>query len=106
MKWELAWHDPFTQDLAPFDRLVGDRRTWTTLTETVRGIIGSGSLICQRLAAHSPILGQVKQGAQRIIRMTCGEPTKRSPNLDANHLTAQLRTTAIAHLTETPSDEL
>jgi hypothetical protein len=38
--------------------------------------------------------------------MTCGETTKRSPNLDAKHLTAQLRSTAIAHLNETPSDEL
>ena len=106
MKWELDWNDPFTQYLAPFDTLVGDRRTWTTLTETVRGIIGGGSLICQRIAAQSPILSQVKKGAQRIIRMASGETTKRSPNLDADHLTAQLRSTAIAHLSETPSDEL
>lgn len=106
MKWELDWNDPFTQYLMPFDTLVGDRRTWTTLTETVRGIIGGGSLICQRIAAQSPILSQVKKGAQRIIRMASGETTKRSPNLDADHLTAQLRSTAIAHLSETPSDEL
>jgi len=106
MKWELDWNDPFTQYLMPFDTLVGDRRTWTTLTETVRGIIGGGSLICQRIAAQSPILSQVKKGAQRIIRMVSGETTKRSPNLDADHLTAQLRATAIAHLSETPSDEL
>jgi len=106
MKWELDWNDPFTQYPEPFDTLVGDRRTWTTLTETVRGIIGSGSLICQRIAASSPILSQVKKGAQRIIRLTCGETTKRSPTLDATHLTSQLRETAIAHLSETPSDEL
>jgi hypothetical protein len=106
MKWELDWNDPFTQYLAPFDGLVGDRRTWTTLTETVRGIIGSGSLVCQRIAAQSPILSQVKKGAQRIIRMVSGDTTKRSPTLDAGHLTAQLRATALAHLTETPSDEL
>jgi len=106
MKWELDWNDPFTQYLAPFDQLVGDRRTWTTLTETVRGIIGGGSLICQRIAAQSPLLSQVKKGAQRIIRMATGETTKRSPNLDADHLTAQLRSTAIAHLSETPCDEL
>ena len=56
MKWEFAWNDPFTHYLEPFDSLVGDRRTWTTLTETVRGIIGSGCLICQRIAAQSPIL--------------------------------------------------
>ena len=61
MKWELDWNDPFTQYLAPFDRLVGDRRTWTTLTETVRGIIGSGSLICQRIATQSPILSRVQR---------------------------------------------
>ena len=106
MKWELDWNDPFTQYLEPFDTLVGDRRTWTTLTETVRGIIGSGSLICQRIAAQSPILSEVKKGAQRVIRMACGETAKRSPNLDAEHLTAQLRSTAMAHLAETPSEEL
>ena len=106
MKWELDWNDPFTQYLAPFDQLVGDRRTWLTLTETVRGIIGSGSLVCQRIAAQSPILSQVKKGAQRIIRMASGETTKRSPTLDAAHLTAELRAAAIAHLSATPSDEL
>src|SRR6185503_10820319 len=106
MKWELDWNDPFTQYLAPFDQLVGDRRTWTTLTETVRGIIGGGSLICQRIAAQSPILSAVKKGAQRIIRLVSGQTTKRSPTLDASHLTAQLRTTALAHLTEVSSDEL
>jgi hypothetical protein len=34
MKWELDWNDPFTQYLAPFDQLVGDRRTcsrWTSM---------------------------------------------------------------------------
>jgi len=106
MKWELDWNDPFTQYLEPFDTLVGDQRTWITLTETVRGIIGSGSLICQRIAAQSPVLSAVKKGAQRIIRLVSAQTTKRSPNLDADHLTAQLRTTALAHLTEAPSDEL
>src|SRR5215210_9578291 len=106
MKWELAWNDPFTQYLAPFDTLVGDRRTWTTLTETVRGIIGSGSLVCQRIATHSPILGRVQKGAQRIIRMVTAQTTKRSPDLDAAQLTTQLRTQAVTHLAETPSDEL
>src|SRR5215813_7930853 len=106
MKWELAWNDPFSQYLEPFDTLVGDRRTWTTLTETVRGIIGSGSLICQRIAAGSPILSAVQKGAQRIIRMVSGETTKRSPDLDAEHLTAQLRASAVADLSEAPSEEL
>jgi hypothetical protein len=49
MHWELTWNDPFTRYLEPFDTLVGDRRTWT-LTETIRAFIGSGSLICQRIA--------------------------------------------------------
>jgi len=106
MQWELAWNDPFTQYLTPFDHLVGDRRTWTTLTETVRGIIGSSSLICQRIAAQSPILSSVKKGAQRIIRMVSRETTKRSPDLDAAHLTAQLRNQALAYLAEAESDEL
>jgi hypothetical protein len=106
MKWELDWNDPFTHYLESFEILVGDRRTWTTLTETVKGIITSGSLVCTRIAAQSPILGAVKKGAQRIIRMVTGETTKRSPDLDALHLTAQLRTHTLAHLAEVPSDEL
>jgi hypothetical protein len=106
MKWELTWNDPFTAYLAPFDDLVGDRRTWTTLTETVRGIIGSGSLICQRIATHSPILSRVQKGAQRVIRLVTAQTTKRSPDLDADHLIAQLRTLAVADLAEGPQDEL
>lgn len=105
MTWELAWNDPLTAYLEPFDALVGDRRTWTTLTETVRGIIGSGSLICQRIATQSPILSRVQKGAQRVIRMVTGATTKRSPDLDADHLTAQLRTVAVAELAESVQDE-
>jgi hypothetical protein len=106
MKWELDWNDPFTSYLQPFETLVGDRRTWVTLTETVKGIISSGSLVCTRIAAQSPVLGRVKKGAQRIIRMVTAQTTKRSPDLDAFHLTAQLRAQALAHLAELPSDEL
>jgi DDE family transposase len=106
MKWELDWNDPFTHYLEPFETLVGDRRTWTTLTETVKGIISSGSLVCTRIAAQSPILGAVKKGAQRIIRMVKGQTTKRSPDLDAAHLTEQLRTQTLAQLGEQKSGEL
>jgi hypothetical protein len=106
MKWELDWNDPFTHYLESFETLVGDRRTWTTLTETVKGIVSSGSLVCQRIAAQSPVLGAVVKGAQRIIRMVTGTTIKRSPDLDADHLTAQLRTHAITHLASAPSDEL
>jgi Transposase DDE domain len=106
MQWELAWNDPFTQYLEPFESLVGDRRTWVTLTETVRGIIGSGSLVCQQIAAHAPVLASVTKGAQRVIRMATKQSTKRSPHLDAEHLTAQLRTTAIQQLRAAAPDEL
>jgi len=106
MKWELDWNDPFTHYLEAFEPLVGDRRTWTTLTETVKGIVTSGSLVCQRIAAQSPILGAVVKGAQRIIRMVRGTTIKRSPDLDADHLTAQLRVHAVTHLASVPSDEL
>ena len=98
MKWELTWNDPFTIYLEPYAALVGDRRTWITFTETVKGIVASGSLVCQRIATHSPILSAVTKGAQRIIRMVTGTTTKRSPDLDADHVTAQLRTQAVAHL--------
>jgi Transposase DDE domain len=106
MKWELAWNDPFTLYLEPFAALIGDRRTWTTFTETVKGIVASGSLVCQRIATHSPVLGALTKGAQRIIRMVTGVTTKRSPDLDAEHVTAQLRTQAVAHLASTASEEL
>lgn len=38
--------------------------------------------------------------------MVTAQTTKRSPDLDAAHLTAQLRTHAIDHLTQQPSDQL
>jgi hypothetical protein len=106
MKWELSWNDPFTLYLEPFAALIGDRRTWTTFTETLKGIVASGSLVCQRIATHSPVLGAVKKGAQRVIRMVTGVTTKRSPDLDAEHVTAQLRTQAVAHLAASASEEL
>jgi Transposase DDE domain len=106
MKWELAWNDPCTTYLDPYATLIGDRRTWITFTETVKGIVASGSLVCQRIASHSPILSAVTKGAQRIIRMVKGTTTKRSPDLDADHVTAQLRTQAVVHLATAPSDEL
>lgn len=40
--------------LAPFTALAGDQRTARLLGETVRGIIGSESLCCSRIAAFSP----------------------------------------------------
>lgn len=44
--------------LAHFADLSGDRRTRAVFNETVRGIIGSESLCCNRIAALSPPLGR------------------------------------------------
>ena len=44
--------------LAPILALTGDRRTARTLTGIVAGILGSGSLVCTRIAAFSPSAGQ------------------------------------------------
>ena len=44
--------------VAPFTDLAGDRRTSRLLGEVVRGIIGSESLICARIAAFSPPVGR------------------------------------------------
>ncbi len=43
--------------LEPFLSLAGDRRTARLLAGTVRGIVGSESLVCSRIAAFSPCAG-------------------------------------------------
>jgi hypothetical protein len=91
--------------LASFAGLVGDKRTGVTFGETVKGIIGAGSLVCQRIAASSPILCKAKEGGQRVSRMARGESTKRS-QVNAESVTAALRTRGIAHLCEADTDEL
>jgi hypothetical protein len=48
--------------LASFNPLSGDRRTQVTLGETVKGIIGAGSLVCQQIAASSAVLSAAKEG--------------------------------------------
>ena len=55
----------FTIYLEPYAALIGDRRTWITFTETVKGIVASGSLVCQPIATHSPVLGAVKAVSHR-----------------------------------------
>ena len=45
--------------LTPVTALAGDPRTARLLAETVRGIIGSESLVCARIAASSPWAGRV-----------------------------------------------
>ncbi len=44
--------------LHDFTTLAGDRRTATLLGATIRGILGSESLLCSRIAAFSPAAGR------------------------------------------------
>jgi hypothetical protein len=90
--------------LTPFDTLIGDKRTKVTLRETVRGIIVGGSLICQRIAAHSAILSRAKEGGQRVSRLATGESTKRS-HLDAAALTDRLCRRGVEQLAGADTDE-
>jgi hypothetical protein len=105
MEWNAAWNDPLTEYLAPYQELMGDKRTRTTFNEVVKGIMGAGSLICQQIAAHSLLLSQGQRGAQRIIRLASGESTKRS-ELDAQHLTDQLRAAAAESLGHSSDEEI
>jgi Transposase DDE domain len=91
--------------LASFEGLIGDKRTGVTFRETVKGIIGAGSLVCQRIAASSATLSEAKEGGQRVSRMARGESTKRS-QIDAASVTAAMRERGIAHLGEAETDEV
>ena len=105
MEWKATWNDPLTRYLAPYHELIGDKRTHSTFDEVVKGLIGAGSLICQRIAAHSALLSQGKKGSQRVLRLASGESTKRS-SIDAEHLTAQLRTDAAEYLGQASEEDL
>lgn len=105
MEWQATWTEPFTQFVSAFGDLFGDRRSAVTFAEIVRGVIGAGSLIWERIAAHSPVLMASRNGAQRVIRFARGESTLRSA-VDAEHLTARLRERGMQHLSEAGSEEL
>jgi hypothetical protein len=49
--------DLLSRYLHDFTTLAGDRRTAMLLGATIRGILGSESLICSRIAAFSPCIG-------------------------------------------------
>jgi len=102
---ETTYHGPLTEYLGQFDGLVGDERTGRTFHEIIRGIINAGSLVCQRIAAHSLILSKAKEAGQRVSRFATGESTKRS-EIDAEHLSAKLRERGVERLAESDSDEL
>lgn len=105
MEWRSNWTDPFQEYLKPFASLIGDARTWRALQETVKGIIASGSVIGERIAAASAELSRSKNGAQRVLRMAKGESTKRS-ELNAEDLTARLRQVGIAQVQESEAEEV
>lgn len=50
--------DHLSSWLTRFLARCGDRRTAQTLTGVVGGILGSGSLVCARIAAFSPSAGR------------------------------------------------
>ena len=103
--WETQWQSPLADYLADYRSLIGDQRTAVTFGEVVQGIIGAGSLICERIAAQSAVLAAAQDGGQRVSRLATGESTQRS-QLDAAHLTAQLRQRGVAQLAQGTGDEL
>ena len=105
MAWEASWESPFAAYLSCFDELIGDRRTGFTFRETIKGIIAAGSLICERIAAHSQVSAVTSKGGQRVIRLAKGESTKRS-QLDAASLTERLRSRGLAELAASETDDL
>src|SRR5947209_9777393 len=105
MEWQAKWEEPSQSYLQRFDGLQGDVRTRRTFQESIKGILAAGTLICQRIAACSGELSRAKDGAQRILRLATGESTKRS-QVDAEHLTKQLREVAVEQLEQAPEDEL
>jgi hypothetical protein len=105
MELEVRQERLLSAYLASFEDLIGDARTGVTFGEIVKGIIGAGSLICQRIAASSAILSEAKDGARRVRRMVKGKSTKRS-EIDAETVTATLRERGITHLSEVDEPEL
>lgn len=104
MEWNPTWEDPITSYVKQFDGLIGDRRTQKTFGETVKGIITTGSLICQQIAAGSGELSKGKKGSQRVIRLATGVSTQRS-ELDAEHLTQRLREVGVEQLEQAREDD-
>jgi hypothetical protein len=105
MEWQADWEGPRPRYVQRFDGLLGDARTRRTFQASIQGIMAAGTLICQRIAACSPLLSKAKDGAQRVLRLASGESTQRS-QVDAEHLTAQLREVAVEQLVQAPEDDL
>ena len=105
MEWRSNWTDPFQAYLKPFASLVGDRRTWCALLETVKGIIASGSVIGERLRPPLGNSAAAKMGPSGYYGWSKGRVRARS-ELDADHLTERLRQEGVAQLQESESEEV
>jgi hypothetical protein len=92
-----AESDALATYLNYYQSLIGDRRTQTLFEGTIKGIIGSESLVCTQIAAQSPQLAARPNSPQRIRRLAKQESTKRS-TLDAESLTGRLRQRSIENL--------
>jgi hypothetical protein len=102
MELEQKEADVLASYLAHYDSLIGDTRTKKAFQGTIKGIIGAESLVCARIAVHSPELAASKNGEQRVRRMVgVGEQktTKRS-SLDAASLIGKLRERGLEQLQE------
>jgi hypothetical protein len=62
MELTATQQDLLGEYLRDFGSLIGDQRTGVTFPEIVKGIIGAGSLVCQRIASWSAILSLRKMG--------------------------------------------
>ena len=78
------------QYLSRFDDVCGDRRTRFTFDQTVQGILGSQSLCCARIARSAPGLSTSDSSEQRVRDLVEGHFTKRSPDLDEQHIVQRL----------------
>ena len=85
--------------LSYYDSLIGDCRTRALFRGTIKGIIGSESLVCAQIAAQSPDLSARANSPQRIRRMARQQTTQRS-ELDADSLTERLRQRSLEQVSD------
>lgn len=97
MELRPAEVDALSTYLSYYGPLIGDYRTQTLFRGTVRGIIGSESLVCAQIAAQSPELATRPNSPQRIRRLARRESIKRS-TLDAETLMARLRQRSLTQM--------
>ena len=69
MELKASETDRLTEYLAYYEPLIGDARTKVVFSGVVKGIIGAESLVCARIAVHSPELAGSGNGEQRIRRL-------------------------------------